>query len=56
MPTSNPIINRDELAARGEEVCQRDVAPRLRPEDANKFVAIDVRSGRFEISVDDYTA
>jgi hypothetical protein len=56
MALSESTLNRDELATKGEEIYRRDVAPRLRPQDANKFVAIDVQSGSFEISDDDYTA
>jgi hypothetical protein len=32
------------------------VRPALRPEDDNKFVAIDVRTGDYEIDEDDYAA
>ena len=46
----------EELARLGAEVYERRVRPTLRPEDDNKFVAIDVVSGDFEIDEDDYAA
>lgn len=45
-----------ELARLGAEVFDRRVRPALRPEDDNKFVAIDVGSGDYEIDEDDYAA
>jgi hypothetical protein len=38
------------------EALERYVQPARRPEDENKFVAIDVDSGDFELDEDDYTA
>jgi hypothetical protein len=46
----------DDMARLGAEVYERRVKPTLRPEDDNKYVAIDVVSGDFEIDKDDYTA
>jgi hypothetical protein len=56
MPTTNPSHAPDELARLGGEVFDRRVKPSLRPEDDGKFVAIDVRTGEYEIDPDDYTA
>ena len=56
MPTTNPSHRADELARLGGEVFDRRVEPSLRPEDDGKFVAIDVRTGEYEIDPDDYTA
>ena len=46
----------EELARLGDEAYNRRVRPTLRPEDENKFVAIDVVTGEFEIDPDDYSA
>ena len=53
-----PITKRslDELAALGGDIFDRQIRPALRPEDNEKFVAIDVGSGDYEIDDDDYTA
>jgi hypothetical protein len=56
MPTAKPSNTPEELARLGGEVFDRRVKPSLRPEDDGKFVAVDVRSGEYEIDPDDYTA
>ena len=47
---------RDEISVRGQEVYDRVVMPKLRPEDHGKFVMLDVVSEDYEIDSDDYTA
>jgi hypothetical protein len=56
MATRAPRYSADEFARRGEAIYNRDVRPVLRPEDDNRFVAIDIESGNFEIDPDDYAA
>ncbi len=56
MPAIDSRRSPEELARFGAEVFDRRVRPALRPEDDNKFVAIDVGSGDYEIDQDDYTA
>jgi hypothetical protein len=46
----------DEMGQLGPEVYERQVRPKLGPNDDNKFVAIDVDTGDFEVDADDYTA
>jgi hypothetical protein len=56
MAANKPLYSSDEFSRRGEEIYDREVSPALRPEDENKFVAIDVDSGGYEIDGDDYAA
>ena len=56
MTIRNPLISREEFAERGERIYHQDIKPTLRAEDADKFVAIDIESGRYAIDRDDYTA
>ena len=56
MPSTEPRRSPEELARLGTEVFNHQVRPALRPEDDGKFVAIDVRTGEFEIDADDYAA
>ena len=56
MPTIEQRRNLEELAGLGEEVFNRRVRPALRPEDDDKFVAIDVTTGEYEVDEDDYAA
>ena len=48
--------NSEEFSRRGQEIYDRDVHPGPRPEDEDKFVAIDIKSGSYEIDRDDFTA
>ena len=56
MTIRNPTISREEFAARGERIYHQDIEPTLHAEDENKFVAIDIETGRYAIDQDDYTA
>lgn len=56
MPCTDPLHTPEELARLGTEVFNRQVRPSLRPEDDGKFVAVDVRTGEYEVDDDDYAA
>jgi hypothetical protein len=56
MSTAKTHYTLDELAALGANIFEKQIRPRLRPEDDGKFVAIDVISSDYEIDADDYTA
>jgi hypothetical protein len=48
--------SREEIAQRGDALYEREVLPRLHPEDEGKFALIDVGSGDFEIDRDELAA
>jgi len=48
--------SKEEFARRGDAIYESDVLPRVKPEDAGKFAAIDIESGNFEIAVDELSA
>ena len=54
VPTTKHTL--DELADLGGDIFDRQVRPALRPEDDGKFVAIDIKTGDYEIDDDDYAA
>jgi hypothetical protein len=54
MATTESHRTLDELAALGAGIFDRQVRPTLLPEDAGKFVAIDVGTNDYEIDEDDY--
>ena len=56
MVTTQPQVDRDQIAKRGHDIFKRLVLPFLRTEDNGKFVATYVVSGEYEIDEDDYTA
>lgn len=56
MTPSKAGYNSEEFSRRGQEIYDRVVRPALRPEDQNKFVAIDFESAGYEIDRDDYAA
>ena len=56
MSATKPRRTLDELASLGRDIFDRQVQPRLRPEDHGKFVAVDVDTGDYEMDKDDYAA
>jgi hypothetical protein len=56
MPATERRRSLDEIARLGAEAFARYVQPARRPEDEDKFVAIDIDTGDYELDDDDYTA
>jgi hypothetical protein len=56
MATTEPQRDLEQLARLAAEVYERQVQPALRPEDDGKFVAVDIRTGQYELDEDDYAA
>jgi hypothetical protein len=56
MPIIQTTNSPEELARLGADVFDRRVRPALNLEDDGKFVAVDVRTGEYEVDPDDYTA
>jgi hypothetical protein len=56
MATREPRYSREEFARRGQEIYDQVVRPALRPDDEDKFVAIDIESASYEMDANDYTA
>ncbi len=56
MPGTEPRRGTEEIAGQGAEAYDRHVRPALRPEDDDKFVAIDIDTGDYELDADDYAA
>jgi hypothetical protein len=56
MTASKARYSSEEFSRRGQEIYDREVRPALRPEDEDKFVAIDIESGAYEINGNDYAA
>lgn len=42
---SKPRYSQEEFARLGDEVYERNIAPRVEAADAGKFVAIDIETG-----------
>lgn len=56
MTTGNAVHNPEEFTRRAQAFHDQNIRPALRPEDADKFVAIDIDSGNFELDRDDFAA
>ena len=56
MSTPQPLYSKEEFAQRGDEIYERTVRPRLKPEDDGKFVVIDIETGAYEIDADELAA
>jgi hypothetical protein len=46
----------EELARRGEEIYERDILPKVSPEDQGKVVVIEVETGDFEVDKSEIVA
>jgi hypothetical protein len=53
---AEPRPSLDELARLGAEIFDRRVRPAIQATDDGKFVAIDTKTGDYEIDADDYKA
>ena len=56
MPAAESHRTPEEVGRLGTEVYERQVRPTLGPEDDDKFVAIDLGTGDYELADDDYAA
>lgn len=56
MSSSKALYDPGEFSRRGQEIYERIVRPNLQREDNDKFVAIDVVSGKFVIDPSDFIA
>lgn len=56
MSTPDPRYSKEEFAGRGDAIYDRDVGPRVGPEDKGKFVVIDIETGTCEIDRDELAA
>ncbi|HEX9941583.1 MAG TPA: hypothetical protein VGG03_06190 [Thermoanaerobaculia bacterium] len=51
-----PRYSKEEFARRGDEIYDRDILPKLKPEDKGKLVAIDIETGDYEIDGNELVA
>lgn len=56
MATLERKYSREEFARRGDELVASRVRPHLTPADADKFVAIDIETGEFELDANEMNA
>ena len=56
MPAVQPRHSKEEFARRGDLIYERDIEPRVGPEDRGKYVVIDIETGAFEIDANDIEA
>jgi hypothetical protein len=48
--------SKKEFARRGDAIFENDVRPQLKDDDKDKFAAIDIESGAYEIDADELRA
>lgn len=51
-----PRYSQEEFARRGDEIYERDLRPRLEPNQNGKFVLIDIETGDYEVDADEVAA
>jgi hypothetical protein len=54
--TSKRRYSKEEFARRGDALVASQVRPHLQPADADKFVAIDIETGEFELDANEMKA
>jgi hypothetical protein len=48
--------SKEEFARRGDEIYASQIAPHLKPADKDKFLAIDIETGEFELAAKELAA
>lgn len=56
MPARQRRYSKQEFARRGDALVQRTVRPKLPPADEDKFVAIDIETGEYELDKNEMKA
>jgi hypothetical protein len=51
-----PRYSKEEFARRGDEIYEREVLPRLSPNDRGKYALIDIETSDFEVDRDEIAA
>lgn len=54
--SARPAVEMEEFARCGDAIYERDVLPKVNPEDQGRVVAIDVETGDYEIAGDELAA
>ena len=52
MTINQPRYSKEEFARRGTEIYERDIRPQVEADNFGKVVAIDVRTGAYELGDD----
>lgn len=56
MASTKRRYSKEEFARRGDAIYDKEVRPQLKPDDEEKFVAIDIETRTFEIDEDEMEA
>lgn len=56
MASTKRRYSKEEFASRGDSIYASAVKPQLKPDDAGRFVALDIETSEFEIDDDELTA
>jgi hypothetical protein len=56
MASTKRRYSKQEFAERGDTIYENQVRPRLKADDDDKFVAIDIESGTYELDEDELEA
>lgn len=56
MAATKRRYSKEEFARRGSAIFENEVRPKLKKRDAEKFVAIDIETGEYELGADELAA
>jgi hypothetical protein len=53
---SHPRYSNDEIVERGQELYDRQIRPRVEPQQNGKFLVLDIETGAYEVDADSRAA
>ena len=56
MPTTTIELTKEEIVQRGQEIYEREIQSLVEADNKGRVVAIDVRTGEFEVAIDAITS
>ena len=56
MPTTTIELTKEEIVQRGQEIYEREIQSLVEADNKGRVVAIDIRTGEFEVAVDAITS
>ena len=56
MPTTTIEFTKEEIVQRGQELYEREIQSLVEADNKGRVVAIDVRTGEFEVAIDAITS
>ncbi len=56
MASTQRRYSKEEFARRGDDICEREIRPRMEPAQEGHFAAIDIKTWAYEVDADELAA